>query len=116
MSGWPLAAYADIVKRMPGNAPAASSAGLVARRAWRGLIQVLAGPDAPPAWWHPPWPRRAYLALSLTTLGLFVLNLASIHTQPTVTPAPPRSCRASPCYYFHYPRSAPGSCCWPWRW
>jgi signal transduction histidine kinase len=92
---------------MPGQAPAASAAGLVARRAWReawrGLIQVLAGPDAPPVWWHPPWRRRAYLALSLTTLMLFVLSLASIHTRPTVTPAPPTSCRASPCYYFHYP-------------
>jgi signal transduction histidine kinase len=100
------------VKRTPGQAPAASGAGLVARRAsrgaWRGLIQVLAGPDAPPVWWHPPWRRRAYLALSLTTLVLFVLNLASIHTRPTVTPAPPTSCRASPCYYFHYPPLSAG--------
>jgi signal transduction histidine kinase len=88
---------------MPGRAPAASRPGLVARRAWRGLIQVLVGPDAPPVWWHPPWPRRAYLTLSLTTLVLFVLNLASIHTQPTLTPAPPASCRASPCYYVHHP-------------
>ncbi len=88
---------------MPGNALAAKSARLVARRAWRGLIQVLAGPDAPPAWWHPPWRRRAYLALSLTTLALGVLNLDSIHAQPTLSPAPATSCRASPCYYFHYP-------------
>ncbi|HEY7919115.1 MAG TPA: sensor histidine kinase [Streptosporangiaceae bacterium] len=88
---------------MPGHALAASSAGLVARRAWRGLVQVLAGPDAPPAWWHPPWRRRANLALGLTTLALFVLNLDSIHTQPTATPAPAATCRASPCYYFHYP-------------
>ena len=107
MSGWPLAAYAEHretdawrrtggEQRRPGGAPGVA-------RAWRGLIQVLAGPDAPPAWWHPPWLRRAYLALSLTTLVLFVLNLASIRTRPTVTPAPPTSCRASPCYYFHYP-------------
>jgi signal transduction histidine kinase len=92
---------------MPGQAPAASAAGLVARRAWRevwrGLVQVLAGRDAPAAWWHPPWPRRAYLALSLTTLVLFVLNLASIHARPTFSPAPPASCRASPCYYIHSP-------------
>ena len=88
---------------MPGSAPAANRAGLAARRAWRGLVQVLAGPDTPPAWWHPPWRRRAYLALSLATLALFVLSLASIHTRPTVTPAPPTSCRAAPCYYFHYP-------------
>jgi signal transduction histidine kinase len=91
------------VKRVPGNAVAASSAGLVAHQAWRGLIQVLAGPDAPPAWWHPPWSRRASLALSLTTLALAVFNLASVHAQPTLTPAPATSCRASPCYYFHYP-------------
>jgi signal transduction histidine kinase len=88
---------------MPGNAPAASRAGLVARQAWRGLIQVLAGPDTPPAWWHPPWRLRAYLALSLTTLALAVFNLASIHGQPTFTPAPATYCRASPCYYFHSP-------------
>jgi signal transduction histidine kinase len=88
---------------MPGRAPAASRAGLVARQAGRGLVQVLADRDKPPDWWHPPWRRRAYLALSLTTLVLFVLNLASIRTRPTVTPAPPTSCRASPCYYFHYP-------------
>jgi signal transduction histidine kinase len=92
-----------MVKWMPGSAPAAGRAGPVARRAWRGLLQVLAGPDAPPAWWRPPWPRRAYLALSLTTLALFVFSLASIHTEPIVTPAPPTSCRAAPCYYFHYP-------------
>ena len=103
MSGRRSAAYADIVKRMPGHAPAASSAALVARQAWRGLVQVLAGPDTPPAWWHPPWRRRASLVLGLTTLVLFVLNLDSIHTQPTVTPAPATSCRVSPCYYFHYP-------------
>jgi signal transduction histidine kinase len=103
MGAGPLAAYADIVKRMPGYARAASSAGLVARQACRGLVQVLAGPDAPPAWWHPPWRRRAYLALSLATLALLVLNLDSVHAQPTATPAPPTWCRASPCYYFHYP-------------
>jgi signal transduction histidine kinase len=92
---------------MPGHAPTARSA-LVARQAGRGLIQVLVGPDAPPAWWHPPWPRRAYLALSLTTLALFVLNLTSIHSEPVVTPAPATSCRASPCYYFHDPPLSAG--------
>jgi signal transduction histidine kinase len=88
---------------MPGSALAAGRAGLVARQAWRGLIKVLAGPDPPPAWWHRPWPRRAYLALGLATLALFVVNLASIHSRPTLVPAPPTSCRASPCYYVHYP-------------
>ncbi len=75
---------------MPGYARAAGSAGLVARQAWRGLIQVLAGPDAPPAWWHPPWRRRAYMALSVTTLALCLVNLASMHAQLGV-PATPLS-------------------------
>ena len=75
----------------------------MARRAWRGLIQVLTAPDAAPAWWRPAWQRRAYLALGVTTLALGVVSLASLHPQPTATPAPPTSCRASPCYYLHYP-------------
>ena len=107
MSPAARAAYADIVKWVPGHA-VTSRAGPVARAARRGLIQVLAGPDTPPAWWHRPWPLRAYLMLSLTTLALVVLNLASIHTRPTVSPAPPASCRASPCYYFHYPPLSAG--------
>ncbi len=88
---------------MPGTAPAASGARPVARRAWRGLIQVLAAPDAAPAWWRPPWQWRAYVALGVTTLALGVLNLASMRSQPTATPAPPSTCRASPCYSLHYP-------------
>ena len=107
MSPAALAAYADIVKWVPGHA-VASRAGPAARAARRGLIQVLAGPDAPPAWWHRPWPLRTYLTLGLTTLALAVLNLASIHTRPTVSPAPPASCRASPCYYVHYPPLSAG--------
>ena len=73
---------------MPGIAPAASSTRRVARRAWRGLIQVLAGRDAAPAWWRPPWQRRAYLALTVTTLALYVVNLASMHGQPSIPFAP----------------------------
>ena len=88
---------------MPGTTPAASRTRQVARRAWRGLIQVLVGPDTAPAWWHLPWQRRAYIALGVTTLALGVANLASIHSQPTATPAPPSTCRASPCYSLHYP-------------
>ena len=73
---------------MPGTAPAASSTRRVARRVWRGLIQVLAGRDAAPAWWHPPWQRRAFLALTVTTLALYVVNLASMHGQPSIPFAP----------------------------
>ncbi len=102
MSLRPLAAYPQTVSRMPGSELAASTR-VVARRVWRGLIQVLVGGDAPPAWWRPPWRRRASITLVLTTLALSVANLASIHSQPTATPAPPSSCRASPCYYLHYP-------------
>jgi signal transduction histidine kinase len=87
----------------PGTAPAASSTRRVALQVWRGLIQVLAAPDAAPAWWRPPWPRRAYLALGVTTLALGVVSLASIHSQPFATPAPASTCRASPCHYLHYP-------------
>jgi len=74
----------------------------VTRRAWRGLTQVLVGPDPAPAWWRPPWPRRVYIALGVTTLALGVVNLASLHGQPIVTPAPPTACRASPCHSVHY--------------
>jgi signal transduction histidine kinase len=88
---------------MPGSTPAASRTRRVARSAWRGLIQVLAAPDAAPAWWRPPWQRRAYIALGVTTLALGVVSLTSIHPQPTATPAPPSACRASPCYSLHYP-------------
>ena len=73
---------------MPGSAAAASSAALVARQAWRGLIQVLAGPDTPPAWWHRSWPRRVYIALGLTVLALCLVNLASMHAQLGVPPTP----------------------------
>jgi signal transduction histidine kinase len=88
MSGVALATYPWIVKWMPGTAPAVSSARSLARRAWRGLIQVLAGRDAAPAWWHPPWQRRAYIALSGTTLALCLVNLASMHGQLGVPATP----------------------------
>jgi len=103
MGGQPPAAYPQIVIRMPGTAPAASSTRGVERRAWRGLIQVLAAPDTAPAWWRPLRQRRAYIALGVTTLALGVVNLASMHSQPTATPAPPSACRASPCHSLHYP-------------
>jgi signal transduction histidine kinase len=90
------------MKPMPGRGPTARSTRR-ARPAWRGLIQVLAAPDAAPAWWRPPWQLRAYIALVVTTLALGVVSLASIRSQPTATPAPPSACRASPCYSLHYP-------------
>ena len=76
MPGIPLAAGGD-----------RAAARAVARRAWRGLIQVLAGPDAAAAWWHPPWRRRAAASAGPTTLALFVVNLAASHRS---------SCAANP--------------------
>ncbi len=89
---------------MPGTAPAASGTRKVACRVWRGLIQVLAGSDPAPAWqWRSPWQRRAvYAVLGMATLALCVLNLAGVHGQPRLTPAPATTCRASPCYSLHY--------------
>jgi len=99
MSRRPWAAYPEIVKPGPGTAPAVNSA----RRVWRGLIQVLAGPDVAPEWWRPPWPRRAYIALGVTTVVLGLANLDSVHARPTAKPAPASTCRASPCFALHYP-------------
>jgi signal transduction histidine kinase len=91
------------VNRTPGTELAASRTRVVVRGARRGLIQVLAGRDAPPAWWRPPWRSRAYIALGVAALVLSVANLASLHSQPTATPAPPSTCRARPCHDLHYP-------------
>ena len=61
----------------------------MARRgqAWRGLIQVLAGPDPAPgmAGAHRGERRAAYAALGLATLALCVINLATMHAA-TVSP------------------------------
>jgi signal transduction histidine kinase len=75
------AAYPWIVKRMPGIPPAATSAAAaapaVARRAWRGLVQVLTGSGPPSVWrWSTPRERRAgYTALGVATLALCAANL-----------------------------------------
>jgi hypothetical protein len=55
------ATYSWIVKWMP----ARGTAHTVVKRAWRGLIQVLTGPEPPPAWrWRSPQERQvAYAAL-----------------------------------------------------
>src|SRR5215467_9066418 len=63
------------MKRMPGIPPAATAraqAHAVAKRAWRGLVQVLTGPDPPPVWrWHSPQERgAAYTALGVAPLPL----------------------------------------------
>jgi signal transduction histidine kinase len=65
------------VKRLPGSTAAASRAGLLARQAWRGLIQVLAGPEPPPVWrWRSLQDRGvAYSALAVVTLALCAANL-----------------------------------------
>jgi hypothetical protein len=73
---------------MPGIPPAASSARAaaraVARRAWRGLVRVLIGPDPPPVWrWHSPQQRRvAYAALGVATLALCAANLIGGTAEP----------------------------------
>ena len=85
---------------MPGVPLTASTRGAAraaAGRAWRGLLQVLTGPDPPPVWrWHSPQERRAaYAALGVATLALCAVNLAGIATVgqlllavPVVAPLP----------------------------
>jgi len=90
-----------IVKRMPGiplvTGGTREAAGAAAGRAWRGLVQVLTGPEPPPVWrWRSPEERRAaYAALVVATLTLCVVNLAGIATLgqlllavPVVAPLP----------------------------
>jgi signal transduction histidine kinase len=59
------------VKRLPG----------IASAAWRGLIQVLAGPSPAPAWrWRSRHERlAAYCALAVATLALCFLNVTQVH-------------------------------------
>jgi signal transduction histidine kinase len=86
---------------MPGTPLAAGgprgAARTAARRAWRGLVQVLTGPDPLPVWrWRSPQERRvAYAALGVATLALFLANLAGVATlgqlllvAPVVAPLP----------------------------
>jgi signal transduction histidine kinase len=77
MSGRPRAAYPEIVKPTPGTSPAVSSTRRVARRAWRGLIQVLIGPDPPAVWRLRSLQERrvAYATIGVATLALCVANL-----------------------------------------
>src|SRR5499427_2176403 len=86
---------------MPGIPLAAGGAQGAARaaagRAWRGLVQVLTGPEPPPVWrWHSPQERRAaYAALGVATIALCAVDLAGIATWgqlllavPVVAPLP----------------------------
>jgi signal transduction histidine kinase len=69
---------------MPGLAAAARSAHAAARpaarEAWRGLIQVLVGPDPAPArrWRSPRQRGMAYAAVSVAALGLCAVSLATM--------------------------------------
>jgi signal transduction histidine kinase len=86
---------------MPGIPLAADGTREAARaatgRTWRGLIQVLTGPEPPPVWrWRSPQERRvAYAALGVATLALCIANLGGIATLgqlllavPVVAPLP----------------------------
>jgi signal transduction histidine kinase len=88
MSGTAFAAYPWIVKRRPNILLAPSGARGTPRpavkRAWRGLIQVLIGPDPPPVWrWTSPRERRfGYTALWVVTLALCAANLVGSFAEP----------------------------------
>jgi hypothetical protein len=98
MSGRPQAAYPEIVKLRLGAAPPAGGTRRVARRGWRGLVEVLIGPDPPGVWrWRSPQGRRAaYAALGVATLALCAANLVSgiatpgqlVVAVPVVAPLP----------------------------
>ncbi len=87
-SRWPGAAYAELVTRTPGSAPAAGRipwpGSAVPRRWWAALVQVLARPAPPSAWrWRSAHERRAaYAALALGTLALIILNAGTLHGVP----------------------------------
>ena len=63
---------------------ARGTAHTVAQRAWHGLIQVLAGPDPPPAWrWRAPRDRQgAYAVLGVITLVLCAADLVGAFAHP----------------------------------
>jgi signal transduction histidine kinase len=82
---------------IPATATGAQAAGVVAVRAWHGLVRVLVGADPPSAWrWRSPQQRTvAYLALVVATVALCAANLAGIATLgqlllavPVVAPLP----------------------------
>ena len=93
-SGHPAAAYAELVRRTPGSAPAAGRVrwpgSAVARRWWAALVQVLARPAPPSAWrWRSAQERQAaYTALALGTLALVILNAGTLHGVPALHGSP----------------------------
>jgi signal transduction histidine kinase len=83
MSGLTCAAYPEIVNPASGIAAGSAPEGAFAtvRRAWRGLVRVLVGPEPTPVWhWRSSRERRAaYVALGLATLALCVINPGTVH-------------------------------------
>ena len=72
------AAYAGKMTVMSRAGRAAGHARPAARQAGRGLLQVLAGADPPPAW-RSPWQRRAvHVGLGAATLVLCAASLLSL--------------------------------------
>lgn len=98
MSGRPQAAYPEIVKLRSGATPEASRTRQVACRAWRGLVEVLIGPDPPAVWrLRSLQERRAgYATLGVATLALCVANVVGgiatpgqlVLAVPVVAPLP----------------------------
>jgi signal transduction histidine kinase len=82
------AAYLWIVRRMPGSMPSAGAARAearaAARRAWRGLGQVLIGPSPPPVggWHSQPGPWVSWAGLGVVTLALCAANLVGALARP----------------------------------
>jgi signal transduction histidine kinase len=77
------AAYAEIVKRLRGIAPAA----------WHALVQVLAGHDGAPTWrWRSRPERRAErAALAAATLSLCYINATHVYQVSSGGGTPPAS-------------------------
>jgi hypothetical protein len=74
------------------TAPIAGAIREIGRVAWRGLAQVLAGPDPPPAW---RWRWQRWAAAALTALAAAMLVLAAAGTVIVLTRAgtPPQAGR-----------------------
>jgi len=83
-TGRPRAAYRGIVRSIPGPALAAGRAGGVARGAWHGLGQVLAGPDPGPAGRSrsPGQTGAVNAGLAAATLMLGLVSVLSMNVRP----------------------------------